>query len=229
MCIYIYIYIYIYKYIYTHISVCVRACVARPRQQNVCVCMYIYYIHMYVCVYIHTCTHGYKYVCVYIYTYTYSHKRVQLLTPPPLARNSATPTTICTGDRLCVRGYSMGTGKAATLLSVLCILHAHTASCFVQTSAVFSPPQPHTRVGLRCVGASMSTPEATYADLATIPTLAAGFLVTRGGEEGLPHVMLRRNQKDLYNNEARSHLLQFSPIPQQDQFAAQVLCLCVPS
>jgi len=123
----------------------------------------------------------------------------------------------------------MGTGKAATLLSVLCILHAHTASCFVQTSAVFSPPQPHTRVGLRCVGASMSTPEATYADLATIPTLAAGFLVTRGGEEGLPHVMLRRNQKDLYNNEARSHLLHFSPIPQQDQFAAQVLCLCVHS
>jgi len=124
----------------------------------------------------------------------------------------------------------MGTGKAATLLSVLCILHAHTASCFVQTSAVFSPPKPQTRIiGVRCGGPSMSTPEATYADLAAIPTLAAGFLVTHGEKEGLPHVMLRRNQKDLYNNEARSHLLHFSPIPQQDQFAAQVLCLCVHS
>jgi acylaminoacyl-peptidase len=66
---------------------------------------------------------------------------------------------------------------------------------------------------------SPSKPEALYADLAAIPTLTAGFLLSKGTTGGLPHVMLRRNQKDLNNDEARSHLLQFSP--GGDQFVAQ--------
>ena len=70
--------------------------------------------------------------------------------------------------------------------------------------------------------ASLATPpEALWADLAAIPTVAAGFIVRGAAQGAPPNVLLRRNQKDLSNNEARSHLLQFSPAPAQGGFAAQ--------
>jgi hypothetical protein len=67
-------------------------------------------------------------------------------------------------------------------------------------------------------------PEALYADLAAIPTVAAGFIVrgaAQGSEGAEPRVLLRRNQKDLSYDEARSHLMQFSSAPTHGGFSAQ--------
>jgi len=67
-------------------------------------------------------------------------------------------------------------------------------------------------------------PEALYADLAAIPTVTAGFIVrgaAQGSEGASPRVLLRRNQKDLAYDEARSHLMQFSSAPTQGGFSAQ--------
>ena len=70
---------------------------------------------------------------------------------------------------------------------------------------------------------AMVAPEVNYADLAAIPTLAAGYLSpNRGRTDGLPNVLLRRNQKDLSNDEVRSHLLQFQPADAHEQFTAQM-------
>jgi hypothetical protein len=74
----------------------------------------------------------------------------------------------------------------------------------------------------RLRGASHSTlamalpPEVQYERLAAIPAVAGGFLLPKPtSAAGPPPVLLRRNQKDLFNNEPRSHLLQFSPLGDQ--------------
>ena len=59
-------------------------------------------------------------------------------------------------------------------------------------------------------------PEVQYERLAAIPAVAGGFLLPKPtSAAGPPPVLLRRNQKDLFNNEPRSHLLQFSPLGDQ--------------
>jgi len=69
----------------------------------------------------------------------------------------------------------------------------------------------HLAHGVQCAVA-MTSPEVQYEQLAAIPTVTAGFLLPTMTPEGPPPAMLRRNQKDLFNNEARSHLLQFAAL-----------------
>jgi len=52
---------------------------------------------------------------------------------------------------------------------------------------------------------------ALYSEIAAIPTIAAGFILA--SDTGPPNILLRRNQKDLKNDEARSHALSFAPGP----------------
>ena len=52
---------------------------------------------------------------------------------------------------------------------------------------------------------------ALYSDIAAIPAIAAGFILA--SDTGSPNILLRRNQKDLKNDEARSHALSFAPGP----------------
>lgn len=60
------------------------------------------------------------------------------------------------------------------------------------------------------ISATPST-AALYSDIAAIPAIAAGFILA--SDAGAPHILLRRNQKDLKNDEARSHVLSFAPGP----------------
>jgi len=65
-------------------------------------------------------------------------------------------------------------------------------------------------------------PEATYELLAKIPTIAGGFLVKDRQDAACPpSVMLRRSQKDLANDEARSSLINFLPTASSGSYAAQ--------
>jgi hypothetical protein len=60
-----------------------------------------------------------------------------------------------------------------------------------------------------------STP-SLYAEIASTPAITAGFILESNVHEGNPKVLLRRSQKDLKNDEARSHVLTFSPSPSGD-------------
>eukprot|EP00960_Hanusia_phi_P054693 762744-Hanusia_phi.AAC.2 len=51
--------------------------------------------------------------------------------------------------------------------------------------------------------------EKLYANLVSIPSITAGHLISQGND--FPKVMLRRNQKDMKNDEQRSHLASFLP------------------
>ena len=87
-----------------------------------------------------------------------------------------------------------------------CCLRTIATSSPVAAASLRSRASPTMKMGL--------APEACYAELAAIPTIAAGWLVHEDDDKfSLPRVMLRRNQKDLYNDEIRSHLLQLAPAP----------------
>ena len=109
----------------------------------------------------------------------------------------------------------------AALLVLVSALQLRAGACFAGFSGLqtLATSQPVAKASLRSRPSPTMkmalTPEACYAELAAIPTIAGGFLL-HGDEASLPKVMLRRNQKDLYNDETRSHLLQLVPSPPEN-------------